>query len=64
MTSSFPCSLSSPEVERLDVRSATGSTSSGRDLFKLLVPQIKCDVTDMRESVITALGHINPSAFQ
>ena len=57
--------MASPEQERLEVRTGVGSGAlSCRDLFKLLVPQIKCDVQDMRECVIIALGHINPYAFK
>ena len=44
---------------------ASGSgAASAEKLFKMLVPQIKCDVPDMRESVIIGLGHINPVSFR
>ena len=59
------CSLSSPEHERADARGASPATAQhARDLFKLLVPQLKCDLSDMRESVIMALGHVNPYALR
>ena len=57
-------SVSSPEHERLDVRGGSSSGQGGRELFKLLVPQIKSDAPDIRESVILALGHVQPYAFR
>jgi hypothetical protein len=48
--------------DRTDLRAA--STATAKDLFKILVPLIKCDSSDMRETVVTALGCINPEAFR
>ena len=37
---------------------------TAKDLFKTLVPLIRCDVSDMRETVVIGLGRINPEAFR
>ena len=32
-------------------------------MYKLLVPLLRCEVTDMRDIVVFALGRINPNAI-
>ena len=60
------CRNSSPDSatnERPEVKSPTSNVTA-KDLFKILVPLIKCEPTDMRESIVTGLGHINPEIFR
>ena len=52
----------STNSERLEMRSP-GANMTAKDLFKTLVPLIRCDSSDMRETVVVGLGRINPEAF-
>ncbi|EFX69867.1 hypothetical protein DAPPUDRAFT_113271 [Daphnia pulex] len=55
---------SSPDgmsTDRSEVRSS-GGTVSPSSLYKLIVPLIRCEVTDMRSTVVNALGMINHAA--
>ncbi len=49
--------------ERAEMRSP-GPSVTARDLAKTLVPLIRCDANDMRETIISGLGHINPVALR
>ena len=62
----FYCRNSSPDSvasERTEMKSPSPNVTS-KDLAKMLVPLIRCDTTDMRETIISGLGHINPEAFR
>ncbi|VEL07546.1 unnamed protein product [Protopolystoma xenopodis] len=37
---------------------------NARDLIKLLMPLLRCEQMELRESAIAALGRINPGAFR
>lgn len=50
-------------TDRGEVRS-TGGTVSPSSLYKLIVPLIRCEVTDMRSTVVNALGMINHAAIR
>jgi len=51
--------------ERAEARHLSNNGITGRDLFKTLVPLLKCDGPDMvREAVIKGLSHCNPAAFK
>ncbi|XP_046454255.1 protein furry-like isoform X2 [Daphnia pulex] len=55
---------SSPDgmsTDRSEVRSS-GGTVSPSSLYKLIVPLIRCEVSDMRSTVVNALGMINHAA--
>lgn len=57
---------SSPDgmsTERSEVRSSSGTVSPS-SLYKLIVPLIRCEVTDMRSTVVNALGMINHAAIR
>lgn len=56
-------STSSPGGDSSDHR-PQATSASAKDLYKLLTPQVKCDLADMRESIIIGLGHTNPAAFK
>ncbi len=49
--------------ERAEMKSP-GPSVTARDLAKTLVPLIRCDANDMRETIISGLGHINPVALR
>lgn len=34
------------------------------DVLKLIVPLLRCDMTDMRDTVVLGLGSINPASFE
>ena len=53
----------STNSERLEMKSPSAHMTA-KDLFKTLVPLIRCDVSDMRETVVIGLGRINPEAFR
>lgn len=50
-------------TERNEVRSSSGSVSPS-SLYKLIVPLLRCEVTDMRTTVVNALGMINHAAIR
>lgn len=37
---------------------------SASNLFKLVVPLLRCEMTDMRDSVVLGLGSVNPSSLE
>ncbi|GAB1608168.1 protein furry-like isoform X4, partial [Argonauta hians] len=39
-------------------------TAQSSSLFRLLVPLIKCESADMRDSVVNGLGYTNPAVFK
>ncbi|XP_014783664.1 protein furry, partial [Octopus bimaculoides] len=39
-------------------------TAQSSNLFRLLVPLIKCESADMRDSVVNGLGYTNPTVFK
>lgn len=44
-------------------KSTSGSALSVA-LYKLIVPLLRCEVSDIRDSVVDALGMINPDALK
>ena len=59
-----PVPASSPEnnsSDRGDNRQ-NGTTASG--LFHLIVPLLKCEISDMRDTIINGLGYTNPVVFK
>ncbi|XP_067945247.1 protein furry homolog-like [Watersipora subatra] len=59
-------SSSMDSTQSADVRpgSAAGSISeTSRDLFRMLIPLLKCEILDLRDSCITALGRCSPEAL-
>ncbi|XP_021378295.1 protein furry-like isoform X2 [Mizuhopecten yessoensis] len=52
---------SSPESEKSDSRQASTSCT---DLFKLIVPLMKCENPDMRDTIVNGLGYTNAAAFR
>ena len=55
---------SSPEsntADRGDNRQ-NGTTASG--LFHLIVPLLKCEISDMRDTIVNGLGYTNPVVFK
>ena len=48
----------------LNLADTNNAIPTARQLFKLLVPLIKCDLTEMQESVVTALIQLNPATFR
>lgn len=47
-------------VDRNDKTSSGLSTA----MYKLIVPLLRCEVVDIRDAVINALGLINPDALK
>lgn len=60
MLSSSPDSLS---AERSDNKTPSPNVSPGA-LYKLIVPLLRCEVTDVRDSAVFALGNINSEALK
>lgn len=58
--SSSPDSLSG---ERSDSKSP-GGTASPCILYKLVVPLLKCELSDVRDVAVHAIGHINSDALK
>ena len=59
------CAAEGTTPERTELRHLSNNGITGRDLFKMLVPLLKCDGPDMvREAVIKGLSHSNPAAFR
>ena len=55
------------EADRLAEKTASMAYSmpyNASHLFKLLVPILRCELTDLRTSVVSGLGRINPAAFR
>lgn len=44
------------------MRTANNVTASS--LFKLVVPVLRCDLTDMRDILVLGLGSLNPASFE
>lgn len=42
-------------------KSASGLSTA---MYKLIVPLMRCEVADIRESAVIALGHINHEALK
>lgn len=42
-------------------KSASGLASA---LYKLIVPLLRCEVVDIRDAAVSALGHINHDALK
>ena len=63
---SLPHLSSSPEsllvLERQDSRSPSPMLSPSV-MYKLLIPLLRCEVSDMRDSVVQALGNINHNSL-
>ncbi|XP_041356858.1 protein furry-like isoform X3 [Gigantopelta aegis] len=56
---------SSPESagpDKGESRSPTSSTAS--NLFRLLIPLMKCENSDMRDTVVNGVGYCNPAVFK
>lgn len=56
---------SSPDgyfTEKSDIRSCNGVSPSS--LYKLIVPLLRCETTDMRDTVVNALALINYAAVR
>ncbi|XP_048243647.1 protein furry-like isoform X3 [Haliotis rufescens] len=70
----IPHRCSSPELGSSSPESATGSdkgesrqnsgNSTATNLFRLLVPLMKCENSDMRDTVVNGLGYCNPVVFK
>ena len=60
MSSSSPDGIS---TERNDARNTCASVSPS-SLYKLIVPLLRCEVSDMRNTVVDALGMINHAAIK
>ena len=58
-----PDSLGSDKDSR-SLSISMNSSYTARDLFKLVVPLIKAEASDVRETAITGLGNIHPSSFR
>ncbi|XP_063413170.1 protein furry-like isoform X1 [Mytilus trossulus] len=61
---SSPDPASSPEStssDKADNRQ-NGTTASG--LFHLIVPLLKCEISDMRDTIVNGLGYTNPAVFK
>ena len=61
---SFPLS-SSPDslnADRNDKTASGGALSAA--LYKLIVPLLRCEVADIRDAVVNALGMINHDALK
>lgn len=60
------CSASSPDTpDHFDLVSRPVSPGmTARELFKSLTTYIKCEVTEMRETAVVGMGHINPPVFR
>ena len=57
---------SSPDgmgTERTDTRSS-GTVVSPSALYKLIIPLLRCETADMRNTVVDALGMINYAAIR
>ena len=52
----FDVDSSSPETPII--------SQTTRELCKILVPLLKCEMTDMRESIVVGLSHISPAGFR
>ena len=52
---------SSPESAG-ESRNPTSSTAS--NLFRLLIPLMKCENSDMRDTVVNGVGYCNPAVFK
>ena len=55
----------------IDYRTATESDKSEKNgsnsvsaLFHLLVPLMKCESADMRDTIVNGLGYTNPAVFK
>lgn len=59
-SSSSPDSLN---AEKSDYKLCS-SNISPVSLYKLVVPHLRCEVTDIRDAAVYALGNINGSAFR
>ncbi|CAH8433161.1 unnamed protein product [Dicrocoelium dendriticum] len=56
-----------PSVTNVDSKSHTSPVvirDTARDLVKLLVPLLRCEQSDIRDSAVGALGRINPASFR
>ena len=54
---------SSPENAQSDKTEARSSITAS-NLFRLLVPQMKCENSDMRDTVVNGMGCCNPAVFK
>ena len=61
MFSSSPDSLTN---ERGDMKTSGGSQASPLSLYNLVVPLLRCEVTDVRDAAVQALGKVNPDALK
>ncbi|XP_071055767.1 protein furry isoform X2 [Onthophagus taurus] len=59
-TSSSPDSLS---AERNDTKTPGGNVSPGA-LYKLIVPLLRCEVSDVRDTAVLAIGNVNSDALK
>lgn len=67
LESLFLSHSSSPDSQQSDSRPASAlsvSSETGRDLFRLLTPLIRCEVRELREATISALGRCSVDALQ
>lgn len=66
LISSFPlCYSSSPDslsADRSD--KSSGTTASPVALYKLVIPLLRCEVSDIRDAAVNALGLINHDALK
>ncbi|KAK7496521.1 hypothetical protein BaRGS_00012173, partial [Batillaria attramentaria] len=54
---------SSPESATSD-KSESRQSSTASNLFRLLVPLMKCENSDMRDTVVNGMGYCNPAVFK
>ncbi|XP_025086109.1 protein furry homolog isoform X4 [Pomacea canaliculata] len=66
----IPQRCSSPELGSLSPESSPSDKTESRssctatNLFRLLVPLMKCENSDMRDTVVNGLGYCNPAVFK
>jgi hypothetical protein len=54
---------SSPDSMNTD-RNDKSTNGLSTAMYKLIVPLLRCEVVDIRDAVVHALGHINPEALK
>lgn len=62
--SSFSSFSSAASSSSSSGSTATSATASPAALFKLVVPLLRCEVHDVRDAAVQALGRVNPDALK
>ena len=59
------CSFrSSPESNTSDKVESKQNGATALGLFHLIVPLLKCEISDMRDTIVNGLGYTNPAVFK